>query len=168
MAVLVYTHLESPVGRLLLAGDDRGLRVLAFAAGTRPVRVDPNWTPDEGGVLGAVADELEAYFAGRLRAFRTPVAPDGTPFQRRVWEALREIPYGETMSYGELSRRIGRPDAVRAVGAANGANPIAIIIPCHRVVGANGSLTGFGGGLDVKRALLALERGERRLPIRTR
>jgi methylated-DNA-[protein]-cysteine S-methyltransferase len=176
---LAYTHLESPVGPLLLAGDDRGLRVLAFTSGNRSlhptahnarggdpgVRVDPSWTLDESRVLRGVADELEAYFGGRLRAFRTPVAPRGTPFQLRVWEALREIPYGETVSYGELSRRIGRPEAVRAVGAANGANPIAIIIPCHRVIGANGSLTGFGGGLDVKRALLALERGEARLPI---
>jgi methylated-DNA-[protein]-cysteine S-methyltransferase len=176
---LADTHLESPVGPHLPAGDDRGLRVLACAPGNRSlhpaahktrggdpgVHADPSWTLDERRVLRGLADEPEACFGGRRRGFRTPVAPRGMPFQRRVWEALTEIPDGETVSYGELARPLGRPNAVRAGGAVSGANPIAIIIPCHRVIGANGSLTGFGGGLDVKRARLALERGEARLPI---
>jgi methylated-DNA-[protein]-cysteine S-methyltransferase len=98
-----------------------------------------------------------------LRTFDFPLAPQGTPFQQQVWRALCDIPYGETTSYGELARRIGNPNAVRAVGLANGSNPIAIIIPCHRVIGSNGSLTGYGGGLPIKKALLALERGQTRL-----
>jgi methylated-DNA-[protein]-cysteine S-methyltransferase len=110
-----------------------------------------------------VRRELDEYFAGRLRAFTTPIQPRGTPFQLQVWKALCTIPYGETISYGELARRIDHPRAVRAVGLANGSNPISIIVPCHRVIGSNGSLTGYGGGLPVKRALLELERGERRL-----
>ena len=126
---------------------------------------DPSWTPDASGVLGAVEDELIAYFSGQLQRFRTAVAPQGTPFQQRVWQELCEIPYGQTISYGELARRIDAIKAVRAVGAANGANPIAIIVPCHRVIGANGSLTGFGGGLPTKRALLDLEQGTRRLLV---
>jgi len=103
--------------------------------------------------------QLEAYFQGALREFDLPVAPRGTAFQLRVWAELRRIPYGLTISYGELARRLGDPNLTRAVGAANGANPISIIFPCHRVIGADGSLTGYGGGLEVKRALLALERG---------
>jgi methylated-DNA-[protein]-cysteine S-methyltransferase len=106
--------------------------------------------------------QLDAYFAGRRRDFDVRLAPEGTPFQLRVWAALCEIPYGETISYAELARRIGNPNAVRAVGAANGRNPLPIVVPCHRVVGADGSLVGFGGGLDVKRALLDLERGKDR------
>ncbi|MDX1983869.1 MAG: methylated-DNA--[protein]-cysteine S-methyltransferase, partial [Bryobacteraceae bacterium] len=105
-----------------------------------------------------VIRQLDAYFKGALHDFDVPLAPLGTPFQRNVWSALREIPYGRTISYGELARRIGNPSASRAVGLANGSNPIAIIVPCHRVIGANGKLTGFGGGLDVKRKLLDLER----------
>src|SRR5690606_32152543 len=107
--------------------------------------------------------QLDAYFRGTLRTFDLPLAPQGTPFQQTVWEALRHIPYGQTVSYGELARRVGRPAAVRAVGLANGSNPIAIVIPCHRVIGANGTLTGYGGGLPTKQALLALERGQRTL-----
>jgi methylated-DNA-[protein]-cysteine S-methyltransferase len=106
-----------------------------------------------------VIAQLEAYFAGELRRFDLPLAPEGTPFQREVWSALTAIPYGETVSYGELARRLGRPAASRAVGAANGQNPIPIVIPCHRVIGADGSLTGFGGGLAIKRRLLDLEAG---------
>ena len=111
--------------------------------------------------LRSVVRELTAYFAGELREFSLPLAPVGTPFQLDVWNALRAIPYGETRSYGELAERIGRPKAVRAVGAANGANPLPIVVPCHRVIGSNGTLTGFGGGLPLKQALLALERGAR-------
>lgn len=157
-----YSVCESPVGALLLAGDADALQILAFAHG-RSGQPDPAWLPDTTGVLDQVKRELDAYFEGRLRAFQVPLAPRGTPFQQSVWRSLREIPYGETITYGELARRVGDQRAVRAVGAANGANPIAIIVPCHRVIGANGSLVGFGGGLPIKRALLDLERGERRL-----
>ena len=106
---------------------------------------------------------MREYFAGRRKSFNLRLAPEGTPFQLQVWEQLQAIPYGRTISYGELACRIGNPSASRAVGLANGSNPIAIVIPCHRVIGANGKLTGFGGGLDVKEKLLALERGEQRL-----
>ena len=160
---LVYTLVDSPIGQLLLEGDEQGLHCLAFVRGTRPRGPDAGGVPDARGRLRGVAEQLQAYFAGALRAFTVPLAPRGTPFQLQVWDELRRIPYGDTISYGELARRIGKPAAVRAVGAANGANPIAIIVPCHRVIGADGSLTGFGGGLPVKKALLALERGERTL-----
>jgi methylated-DNA-[protein]-cysteine S-methyltransferase len=159
---VVFTVFESPVGPLLLAGEAHALQVLAFAHG-RSGTPDPSWLPDTAGVLDPVRRELDSYFDGELREFRVPLAPRGTTFQESVWRSLRDIPYGETISYGELARRVGDPRAVRAVGAANGANPIAIIVPCHRVIGANGSLIGFGGGLPIKRALLDLERGERRL-----
>lgn len=164
-----YRQIESPVGPLLLAGDARGLRVLSFMRagphGSRrraPRPIPDEWEPDDGGLDEAVR-QLDAYFQGTLRTFDLPLAPQGTPFQQTVWEALRRIPYGQTVSYGELARRIGRPAAVRAVGLANGSNPIAIVIPCHRVIGANGTLTGYGGGLPTKQALLALERGQRTL-----
>ena len=163
MAALAFARVESPVGLLLLAGDVDGLHVLAFASGRRAPEIEAAWQPDTADVLGPAREQLLAYFAGHLRAFSIRVKPTGTPFQRRVWEELQRIPYGQTISYGELARRIGKPDAVRAVGSANGANPIAIVVPCHRVIGADGSLTGFGGGLPVKKALLALERGERSL-----
>jgi len=159
---IAYRTIASPIGPLFLAGTGDALCRLAFAS-ERPPTPDPSWTPDEAGVLDAVEQELVAYFSGQLQRFRTRVAPQGTPFQQRVWQALCEIPYGQTISYGELARRIDAVKAVRAVGAANGANPIAIIVPCHRVIGANGSLTGFGGGLPTKRALLDLEQGTRRL-----
>lgn len=118
--------------------------------------------PDTG-LLKEPAAQLTAYFKGALRHFEVPVAPQGTAFQQQVWSALQQIPYGETLSYGELARRLGNPKAVRAVGLANGANPISVIIPCHRVIGSNGSLVGYGGGLATKQALLALERGQRTL-----
>ena len=107
--------------------------------------------------------QLEEYFAGERTTFDVPLAPEGAPFEREVWRALEEIPYGETVSYGEIARRVGQPTAARAVGTANGRNPIAVIVPCHRVIGANGSLTGYGGGLERKRLLLELERGQGRL-----
>jgi methylated-DNA-[protein]-cysteine S-methyltransferase len=159
---MVYARIGSPVGPLLLAGTAEALQVLAFAHGR--AGVPPyDWEPDGSGVLQAAREELDEYFAGSRRTFSVPIAPVGTPFQQRVWKLLRKIPYGKTVSYGELARRLGDPNYVRAVGAANGANPIAIIVPCHRVIGANGSLVGFGGGLPIKKALLELERGERRL-----
>jgi methylated-DNA-[protein]-cysteine S-methyltransferase len=154
-----YTMLDSPIGRLLLAGDDTALRLLWFVTGRHVATPDPSWI-EAPHAFRDVAAQLHAYFAGRLRAFDVPVEPGGTPFQSRVWRALQDIPYGETESYGALARRIGDPKAVRAVGLANGANPISIIIPCHRVIGSNGSLTGYGGGLPTKRALLSLEQGQ--------
>ena len=164
MATLYYAPIDdSPVGPLLLAGNGDGLHALAFGAGSRPRAIDPSWRPDTGGVLTSVRNELDEYFAGKLRRFTTPVIFAGTAFQRQVWTELCRIPYGETISYMELAKRIKNPKAVRAVGLANGANPIAIIVPCHRVIGANGSLTGFGGGIPTKRALLELEKGQRTL-----
>jgi methylated-DNA-[protein]-cysteine S-methyltransferase len=157
-----YRLLESPIGPLLLAGDEAGVRFLLFGRGRKPVAAQPEWEPDTGR-LSEPAQQLTAYFKGTLRQFDVPVSPQGTPFQQRVWSALQDIPYGETISYGELARRLGNPQAVRAVGLANGSNPISIIIPCHRVIGSNGSLVGYGGGLATKQALLALERGQRTL-----
>jgi methylated-DNA-[protein]-cysteine S-methyltransferase len=144
---------------LLLAGEDEGLRFLLFGNSRRKVTPEPEWTLDRG-LLKEPARQLTAYFQGRLRHFDVPVAPAGTAFQQAVWSELQNIPYGETISYGELARRLGNPKAVRAVGLANGSNPISIIIPCHRVIGSNGTLVGYGGGLSTKQALLALERGQ--------
>ena len=164
MSRLFYTQIDdSPVGPLLLAGDHDALHVLSFGTGSRPREIDASWQPDTKGVLKDVRRELDRYFAGQLTNFSTPVAFSGTSFQKTVWQELRRIPYGETISYLELARRIDNLKAVRAVGTANGANPIAIIVPCHRVIGSNGSLTGFGGGLPTKRALLDLEKGQRTL-----
>ena len=164
MSTLYYTQIDdSPVGPLLLAGDQEALHVLAFGVGSRPREIDASWQPDVKGVLGPIRKELDQYFAGRLKRFSTAVAFNGTQFQTTVWQELRRIPYGETISYLELAKRIKNPAAVRAVGMANGANPIAIIVPCHRVIGSNGSLTGFGGGLPTKRVLLELEKGQRTL-----
>jgi methylated-DNA-[protein]-cysteine S-methyltransferase len=157
-----YVYVDSPIGRLLLAGDSEALRVLSFAGSDRAVLPDRAWEPDPGTLARARA-ELSAYFSGQLKHFTVSVQPDGTPFQQRVWSELRRIPYGETISYAELARRIGNVKAVRAVGLANGANPIAIIVPCHRVIGSNGTLVGYGGGLPIKQALLALEQRQQRL-----
>jgi methylated-DNA-[protein]-cysteine S-methyltransferase len=155
---MIYTRIESPIGPLLLAGDDAGLRQMRFA----PAHPEPGWEESEAPFATAVS-QLEEYFAGKRRVFDLGLRMEGTPFQLRVWSLLREIPYGAVRSYGEIARLLGTPNASRAVGAANGANPIPIIVPCHRVIGANGSLTGFGGGIDVKRRLLDLERGLRPL-----
>ena len=159
---MFYRTFDSPIGPLLLAGDDDGVRFLLFARGRHPVAPRPDWEPDRRTLAGAVK-QLQAYFAGTLRAFDLPVAPEGTPFQQKVWRKLQDIPYGETTSYGAIAKDIGNPQAMRAVGLANGSNPISIIIPCHRVIGANGSLVGYGGGLPIKQALLALEKGQQRL-----
>jgi methylated-DNA-[protein]-cysteine S-methyltransferase len=164
--MIVYTEIDNPIVNLAVAGDDQGIRRIHFLNGNEKKRwaPAPEWRRDDRArALRSAVRELEAYFAGELRQFSIPLAPVGTPFQLDVWNALRAIPYGETRSYGQLAERIGRPSAVRAVGAANGANPLPIVVPCHRVIGSNGSLTGFGGGLPLKQALLALERGERRL-----
>jgi methylated-DNA-[protein]-cysteine S-methyltransferase len=148
--------LDTPIGPLTLAAGDAGLRSVWF--GVR----EPTPAAPRGGhpVLEAARTELEEYFAGERRVFEVPLdVSSGTAFQREAWLALARIPYGETTTYGEQARRLGRPDAVRAVGAANGRNPLPIVLPCHRVIGADGALTGFGGGLPVKRALLDLEQG---------
>lgn len=152
-----YTYMESPIGPLLLAGDDSGLRRIGFPEGKNPPQPALEWRRDAR-CLRYVAEQLDAYFAGSLRDFDLPLQMQGTPFQLSVWKALRDIPYGETISYGELARRIGNPKGSRAVGLANGANPIPIVVPCHRVIGSTGKLTGFGGGLRTKETLLALER----------
>ncbi len=156
MSVTCWHELDSPVGTLLLAGNGTALIRVHFQSGRHPLRPAPEWRRDAGPFAAAVR-ELEEYFAGERRTFSVRLAPQGTPFQLSVWQALRAIPYGETLSYGELARRLGCPGGARAVGLANGANPLPIIVPCHRVIGVDGSLTGFGGGLLIKRALLTLE-----------
>jgi methylated-DNA-[protein]-cysteine S-methyltransferase len=157
-----FTFHPSPIGELLLVGesipDGVALCGLYMEGHLRGPAVDPTWTRDDPAFAG-VARELDEYFGGSRLAFDLDLSPAGTPFQLVVWEELRRIPYGGTTTYGELARRLGRPTAARAVGAAVGRNPISIIVPCHRVVGSDGALTGFAGGLDRKRALLALERG---------
>ena len=154
-----YATMESPIGRLRLAADALGLRRIDFLAGNPPAPPAPaGWREDRAALRAAVA-ALAAYFAGTAHGFDLPLAPEGTEFQLAVWGCLKGIPYGETISYGELARRVGRPKAARAVGLANGANPLPIVIPCHRVIGADGRLTGYGGGLAIKERLLALERG---------
>jgi len=147
------TTIDSPVGPLLLTSDGTSLTRLLFAAAP-----DPAWSSDHCPVLDEAVRQLKEYFAGERRDFDLPLDPAGTPFQLTVWAALRDIPYAETINYGQLANRVGNPNASRAVGLANGRNPISIVVPCHRVIGADGSLTGYGGGLDRKRTLLALER----------
>jgi methylated-DNA-[protein]-cysteine S-methyltransferase len=155
--------MDSPIGPLLLVADDQGLRRLGFQAGPHPLCPDPEWRLVEH-LPGEVETQLAEYFAGRRQRFEIHLAPQGTTFQQAVWTALREVTYGTTVSYGELARRLGRPTAARAVGAANGANPLPILIPCHRVIGSLGKLTGFGGGLAIKEILLALERRHAAVP----
>jgi methylated-DNA-[protein]-cysteine S-methyltransferase len=152
-----YTYMESPVGRLLLAGDEEGLRLIGFAEGKNQPKPESDWRYHTE-PLQKVVGQLSDYFAGNRRRFDLPLQLRGTPFQRVVWRALQDIPYGQTISYGELARRIGNPKGSRAVGLANGSNPIAIVVPCHRVIGSNGKLTGYGGGLCHKETLLELER----------
>ena len=152
-----YTTTSSPIGELWLAGEGGALCALYMSeARERPSEFAR--LPRDDAALAPVTEQLARYFAGELTSFEVELAPSGTPFQRAVWDALTEIPYGETRSYGEIARRVGKPRAARAVGMANNANPIAVVVPCHRVVGADGSLTGYGGGLGRKRLLLDLER----------
>ncbi len=189
-----FTHMESPLGPLLLAADESGLRYLGFVKGKHPAKPDPAWqnldvilsepllrTKDpsqrprsstgnanrtikrEASILREAASQLRAYFSGERETFDLPLSPEGTPFQLKVWKLLCDIPYAETISYGEIARRAGNPKASRAVGLANGSNPLAIVVPCHRVIGSNGKLTGYGGGLPNKEKLLALERRQLRL-----
>lgn len=157
-----YTTFESPVGQLLLAGDSRALRSVSFESSKRAATPRPDWKQSKS-EFTQVIRQLEAYFRGELKEFDLPLEMDGTDFQLRVWNALRAIPYGETISYAQLAEKIGNPKAVRAVGLANGSNPIPIIVPCHRVIGSDGSLTGFGGGLSTKQKLLDLENKQLRL-----
>ncbi|MGB0878650.1 MAG: methylated-DNA--[protein]-cysteine S-methyltransferase [Mycobacterium sp.] len=155
MESMRYRTVDSPVGKLTLAGTEDRLRHLRM--------VDQTYEPDRAGwepadtAFAAAVDQLEEYFAGQRTEFELELEMAGTPFQRRVWSALMTIPYGQTRSYGEIAMQLDAPGASRAVGLANGRNPIAIIVPCHRVIGANGKLTGYGGGLSRKRALLDLE-----------
>jgi len=162
MTALRYTTVDSVVGPLLLAGDHRALHLVYFLNDHQPKAPPPDWRED-GRPFQEVIAQLKAYFAGRLRHFDLPLVLKGTDFQLRVWRSLQKIPYGETTTYGELARQVGSPEAARAVGLANGSNPIPIVIPCHRVIGSNGDLTGFGGGLPIKKKLLALESKQKNL-----
>ena len=153
---LQYTYMDSPVGQLLLAGEGEILNYLSFPTGKMAIKPAPDWTFYRPAFKQA-RQQIEAYFAGQRKQFDLALAPHGTVFQMQVLAALQHIPFGQTYSYQDIAQAIGRPKAMRAVGAANGRNPIPIIIPCHRVVGADGSLTGFGGGLDTKAFLLRLE-----------
>lgn len=153
---MFWYEMRTPVGQLLLAGDGRRLQHIHFQTGRRPLRTERDWIKDAGRFERVIA-QLEEYFAGTRKRFDVELGAKGTDFQHTVWRALIGIPYGETISYGELARRIGNPQGSRAVGLANGANPLPIIVPCHRVIGTDGSLTGFGGGLGIKRQLLELE-----------
>ena len=159
-----FARFASPVGELVLTASDTGLTAIYFPTSRHgpPPLESVDWVEDDAGrpasaILARARRQLEEYFAGTRTTFDLPLAPTGTPFEQRVWEALRAIPYGTTTSYGVLARQLGDPRATRAVGAANGRNPIPIIVPCHRVVGARGELTGFGGGIDRKRWLLEHE-----------
>ena len=161
-----HLSIDTPIGPLLLVGDDAGLIAVGL-----PERGQPA-LPPAGAIAGksklhAAARQFDEYFAGVRRQFYLPLHPSGTPFQLEVWGALLAIPYGETVSYADIARRIRRPRALRAVGAANGANPLAIIVPCHRVIGSHGDLVGYGGGLPIKRWLLAHERRHAPAPALT-
>jgi len=152
-----YQYIDSPVDPLLLAADGQGLRLIEFHTPRHPMARIADWREGDNAILQAVRTQLEEYFAGTRTAFELPLAPDGTTFQKEVWHVLADIPYGQTISYAQLAQRVGKPTAMRAVGAANGRNPLPIVLPCHRVIGADGSLTGFGGGLPTKQFLLELE-----------
>jgi methylated-DNA-[protein]-cysteine S-methyltransferase len=160
---MYYCYLDTPIGELLLAGDDGALCLVSFPEGSMRRDPEPDWIYNEK-PFAAARQQLTEYFAGERREFDLPLKLNGTEFQMSVLQALQQIPYGETTSYADIAERIGRPKAVRAVGAANGRNPIPIIVPCHRVIGSHGDLTGFGGGLDTKEALLRLEAEHSQFP----
>jgi len=151
-----YRLIDSPVGSIWIAWSDAGLVSLGFAGQPRGAQIEPHWVHDPQLACPAI-EQVREYFAGNRQRFDLPLAPVGTDFQKRVWRELANIPFGETTTYGAIARRIGRPTACRAVGAANGQNRIAIVLPCHRVGGAGGKLTGFAGGLDKKQKLLRFE-----------
>jgi methylated-DNA-[protein]-cysteine S-methyltransferase len=152
----VFTTIDSPIGALLVARDDVGITALLLPTGRRPARPAPDWARDDS-AFEDIRGQLAEYFAGTRTSFDLPLHMIGSAFQRRVWTELLRIPWGATTSYGAIAEAIGAPGAARAVGLANGQNPIAVIVPCHRVIGANGSLTGYGGGLPMKKWLLAHE-----------
>jgi methylated-DNA-[protein]-cysteine S-methyltransferase len=155
-----YDFYESPHGQMLLVAGDEGLSGVYFDGQKYLPQIAPNWRRDaHHATLRQAKRELAEYFGGERKRFDVPLAPDGTPFQHSVWKAISSVGFGKTITYGELARRAGCPGSARAAGAATGRNPIGIIVPCHRIVGSNGSLTGYAGGLDRKRALLALESG---------
>ena len=154
--MILCRRIDSPIGPLMLAADDAGLRHIEFRDNRHPAnRAD--WHGGDSEILQASEAQLAEYFAGTRTSFDLPLAPQGTAFQLQVWHELARIPFGATISYAQLAQRIGKPEAVRAVGAANGRNPLPIVLPCHRVIGADGALVGFGGGLPVKEFLLRLE-----------
>lgn len=157
VATTWHSTFDSPAGPLLLGAHDAGVCLIEFHESKHRAARDAGWHEGDHPLLQQLRVQLREYFAGTRRAFDLPLAPRGTPFQREVWHALATIPYGETISYAQLAARVGRPTAMRAVGAANGRNPLPIVLPCHRVIGANGALTGFGGGLPTKQYLLRLE-----------
>lgn len=154
---IFYRHIESPLGALLIAASDAGLHAIEFPESRHQVKRSTAWQTDDHPLLQTAAMQLDEYFRGQRRHFELPLTPQGTAFQQRVWQALRAIPYGQTRSYAQLAEAIDQPSATRAVGAANGRNPLPIVIPCHRVIGADGTLTGFAGGLSAKMFLLRLE-----------
>lgn len=161
--MMYYCYLDTPIGELLLAGDDEVLSLIGFPEGSMRREPEPDWIYSER-PFGAAREQLTAYFDGNLQSFDLKLRPGGTEFQRKVLDELQKIPYGTTTSYGDIARKIGNPKAVRAVGAANGRNPIPIVIPCHRVIGSSGDLVGFGGGLPAKEALLRLEMEHSQFP----
>jgi methylated-DNA-[protein]-cysteine S-methyltransferase len=163
-APLQYALEDSPIGSLLLVGDEQALHGLYMQDGRKPKQIDLRWQRSTS-CFADVKKQLREYFAGERHAFELALVMAGTPFELRVWSALTEIPYGETCSYGQLARTLGQPTAARAVGLANGRNPISVVVPCHRVIGANGTLTGYGGGLERKRILLELEGAQAQLRI---
>jgi methylated-DNA-[protein]-cysteine S-methyltransferase len=155
---MYYTSMDTKMGELLIVGDEKGIRYVDFQGKRRALKVKEEWIEDKNKrFLKDAVEQLDAYFNGTLEAFNLPLAPVGTPFQEAVWSALLEIPYGELVSYKDIAEKIDNPKAERAIGGANNKNPISIIIPCHRVVGSNGSLVGYGGGLSVKQYLLSHE-----------
>ena len=157
MTTTIWTSIDSPIGALRVTASDDGLTGVYMEQHRHaPAGVDASWVRDDA-AFAETRRQFAAYFDGRLHQFDLPLAPVGTVFQRTVWDALRTIPYGQVRSYGELAEQIGRPTASRAVGMANGRNPLSIIVPCHRVIGSTGALTGYGGGLERKRTLLKLE-----------
>ena len=154
---IAWRQVASPVGPLLIAAETDALVAIEFQHNRHPVARNAQWHEGDNAVLRATERQLDEYFQGARHRFDLPLAPRGTPFQQAVWATLADIPYGATWSYRDVARHLDKPEAVRAVGAANGRNPIPIVLPCHRVVGADGSLTGFGGGLPTKAFLLRLE-----------
>lgn len=155
--MIVFRHIDSPVGLLMIAAGNDGLRHIEFSNPRHPIRMHGDWRQGESDTLQAAETQLGEYFEGKRRVFDLPLAPHGTEFQLLVWRELANIPFGTTRNYAQLAQRIGNPSAIRAVGAANGRNPLPIVLPCHRVIGADGAMVGFGGGVAVKEFLLQLE-----------